>query len=504
MIESLADQWMRAQSKLSGMTGHLMAWSEALAEVLALPLVGENCTAGERTRAVLKAMGSIGARLTLTGEALEEQKARLLGLNSPKPIPSFHADQVRAVRAEIDVTFHWFSHTRGTASGLERRDEDVAIWAAETITRKRVEMPALKAEPTPQQLADWMERFAKALNLALVRVEMVRVPSNVVGGMVDLRAGNIGRTERSPRDASGRTFSSVDLEHWKLAPTARRQLAMHLPLEGKPTKGSDVRVALDAGFIRAYLAAWALTDDPRDNPHGLFEWDPRHVLLELCGLPPNYTTVRGKKYARAPVSAERELQASFAALQHTLLEGIGDVEPSRPQALVSFYRDAKDSRRVYQHAPMAWIAAGRHFVQVPRAVLHLDTREVPLALGVARLLRDRARDMIRGPGHHRATLQQLARDVGEDVSASTRDRGSGPYYRTLAARLGAVVAGGQLGALHLEGEGPKAIATLTSSDALATVYQSLARDFPAPSLEASVAERMGRPRKTGRPRKPPR
>lgn len=504
MIESLADQWMRAQSKLSGMTGHLMAWSEALAEVLALPLVGENCTAGERTRAVLKAMGSIGARLTLTGEALEEQKARLLGLNSPKRIPSFHADHVRAVRAETYVTFHWFSHTRGTASGLERRDEDVAIWAAETITRKRVEMPALEAEPTPQQLADWMECFAKALNLALVRVEMVRVPSNVVGGMVDLRAGNIGRTERSPRDASGRTFSSVDQEHWKLAPPAGHQLAMHLPLEGKPTKGSDVRSVLTAGFLRAYLATWALTDGHPDNPHGLFEWDPRRVLLDLYGLQPTHTTVRGKKYARAPEGAERELKEHFAAMMDTWLEGIGDVEPSRPEALVSFYRDAKDSRRVYRHAPLAWIAAGRHFVQVPRAVLHLDTRDVPLAMGVARLLRDRARAVLRGTGHHRATLQQLARDAGEDVSASVRDRGASAYYRTLAERFGAVVSGGQLGALHLEGEGPGAVATLTPSPDLAMVYSTLAEDRPAPALEAALAERMARPRKTGRPRKPPR
>jgi len=501
MIESLADQWVRAQSKLSGMTGHFMAWSEALAEVLA-PIVGPDFTGRERTMAVLKAMGSIGARLTLTGEALEEQKARWLGLNGPQQIPSFHADHVRAIRAETYVTFHWFTSTLRTTSGLAQRDVDVARWAADAITRKRVEVPALEAEPTTQQLADWMERFAMALNLALVRVEMVRVPSAVVGGMVDLRAGNIGRTERSPRDASGRTFSSVDLAHWKLALPAGHQLAMHLPLEGKPTKGSDVRVALDAGFLRAYLATWALAEE-RDDKDGLFEWDPRRVLLELYGLKPAFSTTKGKRYERPPRSAEQELKDHFAALLDTWLEGIGDVKPSSPQQLVHFYENAA-GRRVYQHAPLAWIAARSRFIQVPRAVLHLDTQHAPLAMGVARLLRHHARDVLRGPGHHRATLQQLARGVGEDVEASTRDRGSGPYYRTLAARLGAVVSGGQLGALHLEGEGPDAIATLTPSTELATVYSTLAEDRPAPALEATLADWMKRPRKPGRPRKPPR
>lgn len=414
-------------------------------------------------------------------------------------IESIAAQFLRALRLMQEST-------RPVPDGAKhiKPDENLARLCGEIIIKYGVNLRQLEANPTREELERWAASFDDALELALARHDMVRVPSAVVGGMLDLRAGNIGRTERSPRDASGRTFSSVDLAHWKLALPAGHQLAMHLPLEGKPTKGSDVRSVLTAGFLRAYLATWALTEDPRDNPHGLFEWDPRRVLLNVYGLQPNYTTVNGKKYPRAPVTAERELKEHFTAMLDTWLEGIGDVEPSRPQALVSFYRDAKDSRRVYQHSPLAWIAAGTRFIQVPRAVLHLDTRDVPLAMGVARLLRYSVRDVLRGPGHYRATLQQLARRVGEDVEASTRDRGSGPYYRTLAERFGAVVSDGKLGALHLEGEGPTAVATLTPSTDLATVYSSLAEDRPAPALEAALAERMGRPRRTGRPRKPPR
>ena len=104
-------------------------------------------------------------------------------------------------------------------------------------------------------------------------------------------------------------------------------------------------------------------------------------------------------------------------------------------------------------------------------------------------------------GHYRATLQQLADAVGEDAFQKTRDRGAPAYFRALADRLPRVMREGQLGDLHLEGEGPSAVATLTPSLALATVYQSLGANRPAQSLEAAIAERMGAPRKTGRPRK---
>ena len=219
-------------------------------------------------------------------------------------------------------------------------------------------------------------------------------------------------------------------------------------------------------------------------------------------LTPKTTLVRGKRYPRPPPSSERELAHHLEALQHTLLEGIGDVRVGpRPQPLVSHYRDANDTRRIYQHAPLALIAVSKRFVQVPRAVLRLDSKDTPLALGMTRVLRQHAREVLRGTGFYRAPLQQLARTAGEDVSQQTRDRGSALYYRTLAERMGRVVREGQLGELHLEGEGPSAVATLTPSDAIATVYQSLADNRPAQSLEAALAERMGAPRKTGRPRK---
>lgn len=512
MIESYAEQWIRAGSELASMVPLFQrefARVEVLMEVLGrdsmLPKLVDDAEAGigdAPERLATAIAGLDGAEATL-----DEIKTLLAGIK-PSSEPSIGG---RATKAEADVRLRWSVSEGATYRGPDSDDIDqlvahrtgaIGSWAASAIVRRNVPVPALEAAPTLVQLADWLERFSSALALALTRVEMVRVPDAIVGGAMDLRADHGSRAERSPVDRTGNTFSSVDLEHWKMTPPKGHQLALHVGFEsGAAPKASDVRAVLSGGFLRAYLATWALTEDG-NNPHGLFEMDARRILLELYGLTPKPTTTRGKRYSRPPPSSEQELARHLEALQNTFLEGIGEVRVGpRPQPLVSHYRDANDTRRIYQHAPLALIAISKRFVQVPRAVLRLDSKDTPLALGMTRVLRQQAREVLRGTGFYRAPLQQFARAAGEDVSQQTRDRGAALYYRALTERMGRVVREGQLGVLHLEGEGPSAVATLTPSADLAMVYQSLATNRPEQSLEAAIAERMGAPRKTGRPRK---
>ena len=486
MIESITDQWIRARYELARTPGYLRAW-----EATRLFVLNE-------------ALGGAGGSFTLADPRLYQGSGAIdpfLPVMMPRTNDEDPPELRRALLAETDVRLRWFV-AAGTTDRTRTTDATIGSWAASAIVVRNVPVPALEAEPTLVQLADWLECFSSALGLALTRVEMVRVPDAIVGGAMDLRADLGSRAERSPVDRTGNTFSSVDLEHWKLTPPKGHQLALHVGFESEAApKASDVRAVLSGGFLRAYLATWALTEDG-NNPHGLFEMDARRILLELYGLTPKTTLVRGKRYPRPPPSSEQELARHLEALQHTLLEGIGEVRVGpRPQPLVSHYRDANDTRRIYQHAPLALIAVSKRFVQVPRAVLRLDSKDTPLALGMTRVLRQHAREVLRGTGFYRAPLQQLARAAGEDVSQQTRDRGAALYYRALAERMGRVVREGQLGDLHLEGEGPSAVATLTPSGALAMVYQSLAANRPEQSLEAAIAERMGAPRKTGRPRK---
>lgn len=389
------------------------------------------------------------------------------------------------------------------------RDRAIATWAADAIARAsypRVTVPPLAPELTPEVCATWLEVFARGL--ATARRPTVAMPGPILGGLLGFRAqGIVPSATRSPiaatrvaqrlgaelaRDKTFRTFAAGDLEHWRLTST-RAQLAFDLPFEEgaspKVTRergATGARAVLTGPLLRAYIATWALMgawtlENGGNNPFGIFDLDPRRVLGELYGLRSKTTTVGGKSYDRPPTTAAQQLKKELARLQVCLLEGIGPVTASPPEALVTRYRH-EDGQAVYRHAPLAMIALGEHYVQVPREVLRLDALDTPMGLGLARVLHRDARAILRGPGHLRCSLALLARGIGEPVEEEARRVGAPRAYAQLAERLQRVTRDGALGALHVEGEGPKALVTLTPSEALGTIYSTLAErpDRPRP------------------------
>lgn len=444
---------------------------------------------------------------------------------------------IRAQLADTAVRLRWWAEhgSRLTDQQLaqlarEDRDRTAATWAADVIARAsfpRVTVHALEAEPTAAQLADWLEEFSKALGVALRPT--IAIPGPVFGELLDLFGeGTTERATRSPsdaekvlelqrremaRDRTFRTFAAGDLQHWRLTPPVGHQpplFALDAPFERgtSPKHGRGVRSVLTGQLLRAYTATWALTgawaaEHGGVNPHGLFEMRARDVLLDLYGLRPAFTTVRGVRYSRAPTTSEKELAETFGTLHLCLLEGIGNVSASAPEPLLTRYRDDNTGRAVYRQAPLAMLALQRYFIQVPREVLRLDPLDTPLALGVARGLLQHARIILRGPGHWRCTLEELARVAGDPIADARRNRGARAAYGSLAERLQRVVRDGALGDVRVEGEGPDAVVTLTPSDALGTVYNSLAEPRPTEPLEAAVTKALTGKRRPGRPRKGP-
>lgn len=435
---------------------------------------------------------------------------------------------VRAHRADDSVRVRWLGEVMGKrAPEPNIRDAPhgakwqgalpaVASWAADVILRRRVEVRALEAEPSEAHLADWLEAFKKALELALSRAEMVRVPAPIISGMLDARAGDL-TFHRSPSaaekaldlDRTGRTFSAGDLALWRLTPPRWHQLSLSLDLPfdrgTSPHEGRGARSVLSGPYLRAYLACWALTDRTTEqlgeNPQGLFAMDAGFVLLDLYGHKPE-TERKRPNVRRPPRTAERMLEREFQALRDTVLNGIGDWVPEGPpQALILPHRNVSDRRSFYFHHPLAMALLRRYFVQVPRAVLRLSSDDTPLALGVARILLQH-RAAFRGPGHWRCSLDALAREAGDPIAEARRNLGATKYYRTLAERLHRVVRDGVLGELYIEGEGPAATATLTPSVDLATVYSVMSEHRPVPEAETD-AKLAKLPRRTGRPRKGP-
>ena len=476
MIESLTDQWMRARSDLSQTPGYLRAW-----EATRLFVLNE-------------ALGFNDARLYQGSKTIDPFWPVMMPRTNGEDPPELR----RALLAETDVRLRWFVATSTTDRALTT-DATIGSWAASAIERRNLTVPALEARPTLLQLADWMERFSSALALALARMTMARVPARLVTGILDTRAGRVGRMERAPRVPG--VFALGELERWRFVPPKGYPLTLPFGGTGKAGKGSVIaRAVLTGAVLRAYLATWSLLEES-ELGDGRFEVDVPHVIRDLYGVPMYREPKRG--ILRPPPAHERTFKAAFNTLQSIQLEGIGDVtlgDPKlgrQPQFLITCMNDPKG--KTYHHAPIAMLAR-ENFVQVPQAVLRLKADDTALALGIANVWHRRVGAALR-VGHYRATLQQLADAVGEDAFQKTRDRGAPAYFRALADRLPRVMREGQLGDLHLEGEGPSAVATLTPSGALATVYQTFAKPRSPLALEVEASAKPSRKRRPGRPRR---
>ncbi len=355
----------------------------------------------------------------------------------------------------------------------------------------------------------------ETLKLELARSQHVTVPRVIADAMTLVRAGSLAPGERPVlAKASGEIFTAVlyDARYWNLKPARGQTLTLPFEPGASLTEQNTAtltRKVLTPGVLRAWLATWMLAAN-RNAEYGLFTWDLREVLLDLYQAPPVYTTVRGKRYARPSPTLERDIQEHFGTLHTIYLHGLGNIKPEPPQQLIATYRDTNDRDRVvYQHAPLAWIAVRKSFTQVPLAVLRLDASDVPLALGIANVWRAHATNTLRGPGHYMTTLRDLATEAGEDHRAGARNDGRN-YWVRLQERLARAIRDGNLGTLHVQGEGSDAVATLTPSDALATVYQPLIdaadrqQEFAEEArFDAAVRSLLEAPRRRGRPRKAP-
>ena len=440
----------------------------------------------------------------------------------------------RAIRLALDAISEvnrqwWQSDAEHPPSFAVDEQDDAAkahataTWAADVIAR--ASYPRVKVDPLPGPgeltlagCVAWLEAFADGLQRALRPT--VAMPGQVLNGLLDLRAqGTVGSARRSPtaiaragdvlaRDRTFRTFAVGDLAHWRLTST-RAQLAFDLPFEGASPRetrqrgAAGVRAVLTGPLLRAYTATWALFDawtrgHGGSNPHGLFELDLDHVLGDLYGHTRVPNTVNGKVYSRWSPSARKAFAEAFDTLRLSFLDGIGTITASPPEALVTRYFDTASRREVYRHAPLAMLALGRYYVQVPREVLRLDPHDTPLGLGLARGLHAKARTILRGPGHLRCTLAELARLVGAPVEEGARSRRAaiGDAWARFGETAVRVTREGALGALRVEGEGPKALVTLTPSEALGSVYSALAAPAPARTPPSPTpARRRARPRR---------
>jgi hypothetical protein len=209
----------------------------------------------------------------------------------------------------------------------------------------------------------------------------------------------------------------------------------------------------------------------------------------VLGHKPATVTTNGKQYKRPHSKDVAALKKHMETLQEILLAKAGGWKARTPEPLIQVYEDETGQKRpnVYRHAPLAISALKSNFTQVPLAVLRLPANDVPLALGVANVVRQHATAMLRGSGSHRAPLRQLLEAIGEDCEAGSRRDGRS-YWADKAADLARVCSAGGLGLVSVDGDGPGAKVTLALDYTLAEAYRPLAMRSSERGEQAMVAE----------------
>jgi hypothetical protein len=351
---------------------------------------------------------------------------------------------------------------------------------------------------------------------------LVRIPSTIAKAITSVRSGEYA-PGTEPRICDGKTFPvpSSGFRHWRITPPKNTQTEMLIACNGDVEIPSphDIRSFLNGSRIRTWWATWVLAFD-REKMDGFFNWNPKRIILDLFGSPPETTTVKGKVYPRPNRKTERQIEQDFLFLESCVLFGVdnGDdrIEVANGEALIHRYGQVKRNGQAMSdvdlcaHARLAVNAINSKFVQIPMQAFRLHADYTPLAMGVANILRSHANDRRYAwlkSGALSMPLGEFAKEAGEDIVALRRHhhRRTWDYIRNKAERT---IEPGGFGSVHFGHDADEAtIVTIEPSDALAIAYRTLPEAQArkqAYDEEAAIREATNEKRGRGRPRRMPR
>lgn len=233
-----------------------------------------------------------------------------------------------------------------------------------------------------------------------------------------------------------------------------------------------MRREITDGMVRTYLVSLVLgLDEAEDGRFRLSEGRLADLLerprYELSSAPGRRRLSRGWL---------DRIRGELRALGRLYVErGPDGRSADSPEPLVN--RIAVGGTDYYVHARVIWDSMtgrrARDFTQIPRSILKLNAPRIPLALGLARILRKRIVGVLQGQGHYETSLNVLAREVGENTVAGIRRHGSGGYWRGFAERITEVACRAEIAEVHIWGVDPDSLVWLVPREPLARAYAGL-------------------------------
>jgi hypothetical protein len=256
------------------------------------------------------------------------------------------------------------------------------------------------------------------------------------------------------------------------------------PKEAKRTNGLvNLRTILDGASLRDYLAHSIQWLDAGAPPDGLFSSEDEEIL-EMTGATKHVETKNGRHYERFATKSRQSLLRHRLIYQAIRVRQVGNIEAAAGDVLLDEIRDRLEGkRRWFAHSRLMTHHMLNDYARIPRAVCRLKADDVPTAIAIGMLVRDRVVGYANGKSIE-APLADLAEKSGVDLTAGIRKHGP-RYAEAFADNAVRITGEGQIGSARVSGHGRNATITIDPSDSL--------RDSYAPLVE--VAASRGRAKK---------
>jgi len=257
-------------------------------------------------------------------------------------------------------------------------------------------------------------------------------------------------------------------------------IALSLPFDRTTVskKGSVVtlRQVFSNHHMKTYLALLIAWFDGEMQADGSFFIDGPNTVLELTGAKRYTQRTNGKTYNRFASNDMREVREHLELFKQIRVRSVGDVEVvgEGADALVQEIREVSTKRRVaMQHSRLIARHLQRDYLQIPRAIARLEPADVSLGVGMATVIRKRAVGALKADSAVEAPIGEWLEACGINARVGVRRDGPAAFWENAVANLSRVAREGALGAFAINGQGDKAVASVTLSPDLKTAYERL-------------------------------
>ena len=262
--------------------------------------------------------------------------------------------------------------------------------------------------------------------------------------------------------------------------TPPKGLALALPfnqdLSVSDRRGGMVglRQVLDPVGLQVHLGTLVLYQDAGSRDEGSFEVDGPGTILDVIGATKYAQRTSGRTYSRFHSKEMRNVERLLGEVFPQIrVHRVGDLEAKGGDPLVDEITDRRSGRcRFYAHSRLIVGELRSNFTQIPRAVCKLRSEDVPVALGIAAFLRQKAFAYLKNRTPIEAEIIGWLEACGIDAKERSRKEGLAFWPRAIDL-LVRVAEDGKIGKMAVAGQGRDAVLVLEPDLALRSAYLPL-------------------------------